>query len=92
MDELNKILVNLPENVSLNTPSQKISVFNFVNQIDLLLTSWSSIAEDLGLLGVQSMPISSYFINYPISISGFENKKKNISEKLMRKLRIKLII
>ena len=67
--QLKEISKNLPKNITLNFPNQKISVFNYVGNIDLLLTSWSSIGEDLGYFGTPSMLISSFNACYPESLS-----------------------
>ncbi len=75
--QLKRICKNLPENITLNLPNQKISVFNYVGNIDLLLTSWSSIGEDLGYFGTPSMLTSPFNACYPENLSYVARSKSN---------------
>ena len=83
--QLKEISKNLPKNITLNFPNQKISVFNYIGNVDLLLTSWSSIGEDLGYFGTPSMLTSSFNACYPESLS-YVAKSKDHYFKMITKI------
>jgi len=90
-EELKKILrLNLHKthNIKLNTPYQKISAFNFIGGVDLIINSWSSLAVDFGIFGIGNITIFPGYIGYPkncmVSFKSKEDlffKIKNISIK-----------
>jgi hypothetical protein len=90
-EELKKILrLNLHKthNIKLNTPYQKISAFNFIGEVDLIINSWSSLAVDFGIFGIGNITIFPEYIGYPKNcMVSFKSKKelfykiKNISIK-----------
>lgn len=63
------IVKNRTENVSINTPEDKISLYDVARECDVALTSWSSAGKELLLLG---MPVVIYSADsqwYPSSIT-----------------------
>ena len=80
MNELKKLTVNLPDNISVNYHNQNISVFNYIKSLHMLLNGWSSIGEDLGYFGIPSISISSFNICYPENLSYVAKSKKDYFE------------
>ena len=60
---------DIPENISINLPSQKISIFQAVQDVDLVLNSWSSVGKDLALLGVPVITYGIKHLCYPIDLN-----------------------
>ena len=52
-------ITDKPKNISLNLPNQKISIYEVIENVDLVLNSWSSVGKDLALLG---LPVITYGI------------------------------
>ena len=87
-NEISKILENKTENVSINSPDQKLSIFDIIEEVDLVLNSWSSVGKDLSLLG---LPVISYGvrnllypsnINIPLQSNKIEDYFKLVEESL----------
>ena len=51
--ELLELLKNIPKNISINLPKQKISIYEIIKDVDLVLNFWSSVGKDLALMGHQ---------------------------------------
>ena len=51
-EHLEKAFVNLPDNVAVNWPSDNLSLYDVVEEIDVCLNAWSSVGEELSLLGI----------------------------------------
>lgn len=58
LPDLTECLQDRSDNVYVNQPSDGLSLFDFVPDVDLLLTSWSTVSEDFACLGV---PVLSYY-------------------------------
>ena len=41
-----------PENLTINTPADNLSLYDIARDVDLALTSWSSVGKELMLLGI----------------------------------------
>jgi hypothetical protein len=63
-----KILTNLPSNIIVNSPDQNISIYNMLDQIDVLLTGWSATAIEAMLQGVPVVTYDQHLPSYPESI------------------------
>ncbi|EOQ88183.1 capsule polysaccharide biosynthesis domain protein [Leptospira yanagawae serovar Saopaulo str. Sao Paulo = ATCC 700523] len=59
--ELKKIFSNLPENVKVNLPSDNLSFYDLLENIDFGLISWSSAGRDMAVWGI---PFISYLKDY----------------------------
>jgi hypothetical protein len=59
-EQLEKAFVNLPDNVAVNWPSDNLSLYDVVEEIDVCLNAWSSVGEELSLLGI---PVVVYNLN-----------------------------
>ena len=72
--ELLELLKNVPKNISLNLPKQKISIYEIAKDVDLVLNSWSSVGKDLALIGLPVITygkkkfVLSYWFEYSINL------------------------
>jgi len=87
-NEISEILEKITDNVSINSPDQKLSIFDIIEEVDLVLNSWSSVGKDLSLLG---LPVISYGvknliypsnINIPLQSNKIEDYFKLVEESL----------
>jgi hypothetical protein len=76
------ILKNLPSNVHVDFPHQKISFFEYLSQINLLLTGWSSTALDALLNNVQVITYDSRIPSFPKDIHVTGRSKKEYFDNL----------
>ena len=90
------ILSNLPPNVVLNSPEQKISIYDFLEQIDLVLTGWSATGIEALLHGVSVVTYDKFLPSYPpdIHFSGLTEAEyyKNIEIALFSENRLTNIL
>jgi len=66
---LEHALLNLPHNVAVNWPSQNLSLYDIAEEIDVCLNAWSSICEELGLLGIPVVTYAPELANIPIELA-----------------------
>ncbi|MFO1257752.1 MAG: hypothetical protein U1E78_04990 [Gammaproteobacteria bacterium] len=67
--QLESLLLNLPENVKVNWPSDGISLYHLAQEIDLCLNSWSSAGKELAALGIPVLLYSKEIQVYPADIN-----------------------
>tara|TARA_B100000035_G_scaffold314778_1_gene332225 strand:- start:754 stop:2529 length:1776 start_codon:yes stop_codon:yes gene_type:complete len=67
--ELLELLKNVPKNISINLPKQKISIYEIAKDIDLVLNSWSSVGKDLALIGLPVITYGKKNLFYPIDLN-----------------------
>lgn len=58
-------LSGAPGNVYLNTPADKLSLFDFIPEVNLVLVSWSTVAEDFAALGVTVLSYYEKSLMFP---------------------------
>ena len=58
-------LKNLPKNIILNTPKDKISIYNILKETNMVLNSWSSVGLEASILGIPVINLTNYFVHYP---------------------------
>lgn len=56
------LLQNLPSNVHVDLPSHKISLYDYIRNVSLVTTGWSSVAIEAAYLGI---PVVTYDRNLP---------------------------
>jgi hypothetical protein len=77
----------LPPNVFLNHPNQKLSLYDFLNEVDVLVTGWSSVGLEAALQGVKLITYDSALPGYPASIGLTGNSKEEYFANLDTALR-----
>ena len=76
------VLVDLPENVVLNHPSQKTSLYDLVKVSDAIITGWSSAGLEACLLGKLTILYDETLPSYPSQIALAGNSKESFLENL----------
>lgn len=66
--ELAQILANLPNNVRVNFPTDKISIYDLYRQIDVLATGWSATGVEAMIFNVPVVTYDRNLPSYPASI------------------------
>ncbi len=69
--QLLALLSNLPPNVRVNTPEDKLSLYDFLELVDLGLTSWSSAGKEFATWGLPNLTYVSDMGFYPKHELGF---------------------
>jgi hypothetical protein len=76
--QLEADLSPLPENISLNVPDDKISIYDLFDLIDLCLISTSSVGLEAGCLGIPILAYTQDCTHYPTQM--FHRIPKTIDE------------
>lgn len=71
---LKQIFSNLPSNVKINWPTDKISIYDLVKEADLFLNAWSSVGKEMGIFGVPTVVYSPDLLLYPADLNIVGNK------------------
>lgn len=75
-------LSQLPPNVFLNHPNQELSVYDFLDEVDVLVTGWSSVGLEAALQDVALITYDSALPGYPASIGLTGNSKEEYFQNL----------
>lgn len=59
---------DLPNNVAVNWSTDKISLYKFATEVDVVLNGWSTAGEEMGLLGIPVVLYSNNNTNYPSAL------------------------
>lgn len=62
---LEKELTQLPANVAINWPTDKISMYDLAPETDVVLNGWSSVGKEMSLLGLPVVIYNSDILYYP---------------------------
>jgi hypothetical protein len=62
---LNDVFLNLPDNIKINWPTDKLSIYDLAEETDVFLNAWSSVGEEMSLLGIPVVIYSPDLILYP---------------------------
>ena len=65
--ELMKQKKDMPDNFIFDEPKHKISLYDYIGKIDLVLNSWSSVVSEFGCMGIPTLSYS-HFSRFPLSI------------------------
>ena len=68
---LEGVLRNLPPNVSVNWPSDGISLFEVACEADVFLNAWSAVGKEVGLLGIPVVLYAPTLVAYPPDLNYF---------------------
>ncbi len=66
--DLQSLLSNLPPNIAVNWPSDKLPIFDIAKEIDVLLNAWSSVGMDMSILGLPSVLYSEQVEDAPSNL------------------------
>jgi len=80
-------LSELPPNVFLNHPNQELSLYDFLDEVDVLVTGWSSVGLEAALQGVKLITYDSTLPGYPASIGLTGTSKQEYFDNLDTALR-----
>lgn len=69
LSQMRKYFTDLPENIKINWPEDKISVYDLSKITDLFLNAWSSGGEELVVLGKPVLIYSDKLLFYPSEIN-----------------------
>lgn len=81
-----KLLINLPENVSIDYPKEKISLQDYFPHIDAFATGWSSTALEALYFGVPVVTYDCGMPSYPSSIHLSGNSKDEYFQNIQQAL------
>ncbi|TGK09950.1 capsule biosynthesis protein [Leptospira fletcheri] len=84
--ELEKVLQDLPHNVIINWPEDGLSLYDLSKETDLFLNAWSSVGEEMTLLGIPVLIYSNDLILYPADLNLTCNDKESYFRQLERAL------
>ena len=62
---LMEALANLPANVKINWPDDRISLYDLAEEADVFLNSWSSVGKEMSLLGRPVVTYAPELLFYP---------------------------
>jgi hypothetical protein len=79
---LEKVLVDLPVNVKLNLPEDNLSIYDLAEYTDLFLNAWSSVGEEMSLLGIPVLIYSDDLVAYPSDINYVANSQEDFCNKI----------
>ncbi|MFN9607506.1 MAG: capsule biosynthesis protein [Pseudanabaena sp.] len=79
---LEKVLINLPTNVKLNLPEDNLSIYDLAEYTDLFLNAWSSVGEEMSLLGIPVLIYSDDLVAYPSDINYVANSQEDFCNKI----------
>jgi hypothetical protein len=80
--EINKLDFNQYKNISINTPHDNLSLFNFIKDIDFIINSWSSAAVELGIFGINNITVFPEYALYPKECMNIIESKNEFIEKV----------
>lgn len=62
-------LANLPPNVKVNWPEERISLYDLLPHVDVGLNGWSSTGKEMALLGIPVVIFTGEILFYPASLN-----------------------
>jgi len=77
-------LQDLPQNVRVNWPSDGISLYDLVPQVDVGLNGWSSTGKELSMLGVPVVIYTKDILFYPSTLNMLATDRNNYFECIER--------
>jgi hypothetical protein len=66
---LERELTELPSNVAVNWPTDKLSIYDVAEQADVFLNAWSSAGKEMALLGIPVVIYCPDVIQYPAELN-----------------------
>ena len=84
---LERQLKDLPENVRVNWPTDNMSLYDLAEETGVFLNAWSSVGEEMSLLGFPVVIYSPQLVLYPPDINYIGTSKKDFFEKIDQALK-----
>lgn len=79
-------LRNHPENLTINTPADDLSLYDIAREVDLALTSWSSVSKELMLLGIPVVLYTADSQWYPATLAKVGRSRSEYFELIEHKI------
>jgi hypothetical protein len=67
--EIRSLLENLPPNVKVNWPTDKLSMYQLADQTDVVLNAWSSVGREVTALGIPVVLYAHKQVCYPTELN-----------------------
>ena len=74
---LRELFVDLPSNIKVNWPEDKLSLYDLACEADVVLNAWSSVGKEMSVLGIPVILYSANYLLYPADINDIAT---NVSE------------
>ena len=91
---LNSVKKTLPENVFINLPDQKISIYDLFDYVNIVINGWSTAGEEAALMGKSVITVFPEFANIPKSLCSYPQSRtlyeKQICKTIKKKFTIKI--
>jgi hypothetical protein len=84
---LSKQLINLPDNILVNWPTDNISLYDLAEETTLFLNAWSSTGAEMTLLGLPVILYSKKLSLYPSSLNDVGENEADYFEKIKHALK-----
>jgi len=83
---LREMLQNLPRNAAVNWPSDGVSLYDLIDQVDVFLNAWSSVGKEMALLGFPVVIYSDELPFYPADMNYFGDTRNAYFDAVLRAL------
>lgn len=80
--QLAQVLAKLPDNVKVNWPADKISLYEAAEITDVCLNAWSSAGKELALLGLPVVTYAPDLLVYPSDLNYVSDSRKGYFEQV----------
>lgn len=80
--KLESLFTDLPENIKVNYPSDQLSLYDLVEETDLFLNAWSSVGEEMSLLGIPVIIYSKKLVFYPPDLNEIAHSEEDLYQKI----------
>lgn len=82
VDEIKKVLSNLPQNAKINWPDDNISIYNLMEDVDLFLNAWSNAGNEMSFFGIPVVLYSKDLVTYPYDLNYVGESKEDYFNKI----------
>jgi hypothetical protein len=80
-------LTDLPENVAINWPSDKISIYDLMEETSVGLNAWSTAGSELSFFGIPVVVYCAHLLLYPPDLNYCANTREKYFELIDRALK-----
>ena len=85
---LNLIKSGLPQNVKFNLPADGISIYDFIDEADVFLNSWSNVGKEIAIFGIPVVLYSKNNLYYHPDLNYIGADKLEYFKKIEEAIRI----